>query len=132
MSLFWRILFAENPDSSNIQSVNSEEDDPFSMDFSHSMAIFHWVAYQVIMSILMLNILIAIMNTTYAEVWQNKDVMWKNQKTYYEVRVSKLSDKWYNNNDKFRSSISHITSSGKRPNEMLSKHSGKRYNNKFR
>ena len=93
MSLFWRILFAENPDSSNIQSVNSEEDDPFSMDFSHSMAIFHWVAYQVIMSILMLNILIAIMNTTYAEVWQNKDVMWKNQKTYYEVRVSRLSDK---------------------------------------
>lgn len=86
MSLFWRILFAENPDSSNIQSVNSEEDDPFSMDFSHSMAIFHWVAYQVIMSILMLNILIAIMNTTYAEVWQNKDVMWKNQKTYYEAQ----------------------------------------------
>ena len=91
MSLFWRILFAENPDSANIKSVNSKDTGSFSMDFSHTMAIVHWVGYQIIMSILMLNILIAIMNTTYAEVWQNKDLMWKNQKTYYEVKVS--SDK---------------------------------------
>merc|ERR1719391_1182389 len=38
------------------------------------------------MSILMLNILIAIMNTTYGKVWINVDQEWKSQRTYYQAQ----------------------------------------------
>ena len=60
--------------------------------------------YQILVSILMLNILIAIMvgtafvlinsvtlvyhlqNTTYAEVWESIDREWRYSKTYYQVK----------------------------------------------
>ena len=84
-SMFWRVIFADNPDSANIKRVNATHDD-FSIAFSHSMGMVIWGFYQIIMSILMLNILIAIMNTTYAKVWINVDQEWKSQRTYYQVK----------------------------------------------
>lgn len=83
-SMFWRIIFADSPESANIKRVNATNDD-FSIAFSHSMGMVIWGFYQIIMSILMLNILIAIMNTTYAKVWTNVDQEWKSQRTYYQV-----------------------------------------------
>ena len=84
-SMFWRIIFADSPESANIKRVNATHDN-FSMAFSHSMGMVIWGFYQIIMSILMLNILIAIMNTTYAKVWENVDQEWKSQRTYYQVK----------------------------------------------
>ena len=89
-SMFWRIIFADNPDSANIKRANAEHDD-FSIAFSHSMGMVIWGFYQIIMSILMLNILIAIMNTTYAKVWINVDQEWKSQRTYYQVKQTYTS-----------------------------------------
>ena len=84
-SMFWRIIFADSPESANIKRVNTTHDN-FSIAFSHSMGMVIWGFYQIIMSILMLNILIAIMNTTYAKVWINVDQEWKSQRTYYQVK----------------------------------------------
>ena len=56
-----------------------------SVEFSHMMGIIMWAAYQIIVVILILNILIAMMNTTYSDVWQNKDEEWNYSKTFYQV-----------------------------------------------
>ena len=84
-SMFWRIIFADDPQGANIKRTNTT-DDNFSIAFSHSMGMVIWGFYQIIMSILMLNILIAIMNTTYGKVWINVDQEWKSQRTYYQVK----------------------------------------------
>ena len=83
-SMFWRIVFADDADSADIESTNAT-DNNISSAFSHSMGRVVWGLYQIIVTILMLNILIAIMNTTYAKVWTNFDQEWKSQRTYYQV-----------------------------------------------
>ena len=46
------------------------------------------------MSVLMINILIAIMNTTYSEVWQSAESEWKFERTRYLVGFTQsLNDK---------------------------------------
>ena len=85
-SMMWRIIFEDNPDSVNIKRTNTT-DDNFSVAFAHSMGMAVLTFYQAIVSILMLNVLIAIMNTTYAKVWANVDQEWKSQRTYYQVLV---------------------------------------------
>ena len=86
-SMMWRIIFADNPDSANIKRTDAT-DDNFSVAFAHTMGMAVWTFYQAIVSILMLNVLIAIMNTTYAKVWANVDQEWKSQRTYYQVLVA--------------------------------------------
>ena len=85
-SMMWRIIFADNPDSANIKRTDAT-DENFSVAFAHTMGMAVWTFYQAIVSILMLNVLIAIMNTTYAKVWANVDQEWKSQRTYYQVLV---------------------------------------------
>ena len=82
--MFWRIVFADDPNSADIERTNAT-DNNISSAFSHSMGRVIWGLYQIIVTILMLNILIAIMNTTYAKVWTNFDQEWKSQRTYYQV-----------------------------------------------
>ena len=43
-----------------------------------------------IMSVLMINILIAIMNTTYCKVWQSAESEWKYERTRYLVSFTQL------------------------------------------
>ena len=56
-----------------------------SVEFSHFMGLIFWAVYQIITVILILNILFAMMNTTYSDVWQNKDEEWIYSKTFYQV-----------------------------------------------
>ena len=83
-TLLWRIFYADGADKVRIRPAGSEAEE-FSWEFSHFMAIALWAVYQIVVSILMLNILIAIMNTTYSEFWKIRDKEWKYSKTYYQV-----------------------------------------------
>merc|ERR1712233_129826 len=58
----------------------------FSLQFSHLVINANWGLYQITMAILMLNILIAIMNTTYATMWERIDTEWKYSKTCYKAQ----------------------------------------------
>ena len=61
------------------------ETEDFSMSISHLALMFVWVGYQIAVAIFMLNLLIAIMNNTYSEVYQSADKIWKYSKSYYQV-----------------------------------------------
>ena len=82
-SLFWRIIASAGPEMANIKT--NDEDDDFSMEFSHLMGLVLWGIYQIIIYVLMLNLLIAVMNTSYSELWQNIQVEWKYNKSYFQV-----------------------------------------------
>eukprot|EP00091_Calanus_sinicus_P011228 TRINITY_DN25497_c0_g1_i1.p1 TRINITY_DN25497_c0_g1~~TRINITY_DN25497_c0_g1_i1.p1 ORF type:complete len:156 (+),score=36.72 TRINITY_DN25497_c0_g1_i1:39-470(+) len=60
-------------------------DKAFSMDFSHLMGLVLWGIYQIIIYVLMMNLLIAVMNTSYSELWQNIQVEWKYNKSYFQA-----------------------------------------------
>jgi hypothetical protein len=55
----------------------------FSVQFSHMMGLTMWAIYQGLTAILLINILIALMNSTYMKVWKNLDVEWTFSKTFY-------------------------------------------------
>ena len=59
--------------------------DDFSLSISHLALMCVWVVYQIAVAIFMLNLLIAIMNNTYSEVYQSADKIWKYSKSYYQV-----------------------------------------------
>ena len=82
--MWWRIVFAENAESPHIKHKDSAEKE-FSFEFNHFMGMAIWAVYQIMVSILMLNILIAIMNSTYSEVWSSIDEEWRFNRTYYQV-----------------------------------------------
>ena len=84
VSTVWRILFADSPEAVHVKERGHESED-FSLEFSHAAGILIWLIYQIIMSVLMINILIAIMNTTYSEVWQSAESEWKFERTRYLV-----------------------------------------------
>ena len=44
-----------------------------------------WAMYQGIICILLINILIAMMNTTFMKVWENVDGEWKFSKSHFQV-----------------------------------------------
>merc|ERR1740124_340288 len=69
-TLFWRIIASSGPEMVNIKNNQDDEND-FSLEFSHLMGLVLWGIYQIIIYILMLNLLIAVMNTSYSELWQN-------------------------------------------------------------
>ena len=80
----WRMLFADNHDSVHVKALE-EEDEDFSLEFSHAVGIAVWMSYQIIMTVLMINILVAILNTSYSEVWQRAGTEWKYERTLYVV-----------------------------------------------
>ena len=83
VSTVWRMLDADDPQAVHVKETGSDED--FSYEFSHAAGIVIWLVYQIIMSVLMINILIAIMNTTYSEVWRSAESEWKFERTRYLV-----------------------------------------------
>ena len=82
--MLWRVLSPEGPDMVKVNDT-IEGGRPYSMEFSHLMGIILWAVFQTIMVILLVNILIAIMNSTYMEVWESSNTEWKYSKTYYQV-----------------------------------------------
>ena len=55
------------------------------MEFSHLMGLVLWGVYQITIVILMLNLLIAVINTSYSELWQNIDQEWKFTRCKFQV-----------------------------------------------
>ena len=93
-AMYWRVFDPGQPEYVIINNCNKTDgkcpsDDIDvglkSVEFSPFMGIIMWLSYQAITVILLLNILIAMMNTTYSDVWQNKDVEWNYSKTFYQV-----------------------------------------------
>jgi len=83
---FWKIVFSDDEGGARIKKWDGKDVD-FSLQFSHFIINANWGLYQITMAILMLNILIAIMNTTYATMWERIDTEWKFSKTCYKVTI---------------------------------------------
>ena len=83
-SMWWRIIFPDHAEGPHIKHWDSNEEQ-FSFEFNHFMGMVIWAVYQIMVSILMLNILIAIMNSTYSDVWSRIDKEWRFSRTYYQV-----------------------------------------------
>ena len=78
-NLFWRIIETTGPEAVIIKRTG---EDKFSMEFSHLMGLFLWAIYQIMISILIINLLIAVMNTSYSELWA---------KSYFQVKGKQVS-----------------------------------------
>merc|ERR1739838_998113 len=88
-TLFWRIIASAGPEMVNIKSnIAGDDEETFSLEFSHLMGLVLWGIYQIIIYVLMLNLLIAVMNTSYSELWQNVNVEWKYTKSHFVVKNS--------------------------------------------
>jgi len=99
-SLFWRFFDPGEPDSVKIISFTKEEIEDIkndqslnktsttldegkqSLEFSHFMGLAFWAIYQGIVAIILINILIALMNTTYTKISQDSDIEWKYSKSF--------------------------------------------------
>merc|ERR1719318_173974 len=64
----------------------SMEEGEVSMQFSHFVGLAFWAVYQGILVILLVNIFIAMMNTTFMKVSERADLEWKYSKSYYQVQ----------------------------------------------
>ena len=87
-TLFWRILNAEaeGPVSITKTSTGKKGTEKWvSYEFSHTVTMLMWGAYQITIAIVMVNLLIAMMCNTFSEVWKNADKNWKYSRTYYQV-----------------------------------------------
>ena len=94
-TLFWRII--ASTDGEVVSINNTRNGDDFSLEFSHLMGLVLWGVYQIIIYVLMLNLLIAIMNTSYSELWQNAQREWKYSKSIFQVRIHfSISAYFYN------------------------------------
>ena len=58
--MWWRIIFSENAENSHVKHRDLADED-FSFEFAHFVGLAVWAGYQIMVSIIMLNILIAIM-----------------------------------------------------------------------
>merc|ERR1712066_854214 len=99
-ALFWRILDPGNIHYATILSntgvcekkernLNDQSEidiNCLSGEFSHVFSMAAWAIYQIITVILLLNLLIAMMNTTYTRIWEESDVQWKYSKSYYQIK----------------------------------------------
>ena len=96
MGMMWRVFEPGRPefvtinkcDPSVAEDCPDDENldiDKMSVEFSHSLGIVMWAAYQIITVILLINILIAMMNTTYLRIWERADMEWKYSKSFYQV-----------------------------------------------
>jgi len=85
-ALFWRVLDPGEPEMAQvIKRRNSTNPDDFviSHEFSHLLGLGIWAAYQLIVTVILLNILIALMNNTFSKISENADIEWKYSKSYY-------------------------------------------------
>eukprot|EP00092_Neocalanus_flemingeri_P004977 GFUD01005353.1.p1 GENE.GFUD01005353.1~~GFUD01005353.1.p1 ORF type:complete len:895 (-),score=157.64 GFUD01005353.1:705-3389(-) len=88
-AMFWRVFDPGEPDLASIvnaTTLNGKDVDVLSLEFSHFMGLAFWAVYQAIIVILLINILIAMMNTTYTKVSEHADIEWKYSKSYYQVQ----------------------------------------------
>merc|ERR1719330_1440254 len=67
--LLWRMYSAGDQSGMQIKYKNEKA----SHQFSHSVILMGWALYQIIVAIIMINLLIAVMNNTFASVWQTAD-----------------------------------------------------------
>ena len=79
--LLWRMYSAGDQSGMQIKYKNEKA----SHQFSHSVILMGWALYQIIVAIIMINLLIAVMNNTFASVWQTADKKWKYSRAYYQV-----------------------------------------------
>jgi hypothetical protein len=95
--MFWRVF---DGDASSAWVQPKEEfnngTSVFSLEFSHLMGLSLWAMYQGITVVLLINILIALMHSTYVKVWENVDAEWKYSKSYFQVCKLNISDNKYN------------------------------------
>eukprot|EP00092_Neocalanus_flemingeri_P022995 GFUD01024927.1.p1 GENE.GFUD01024927.1~~GFUD01024927.1.p1 ORF type:complete len:782 (-),score=177.44 GFUD01024927.1:193-2538(-) len=84
-TLFWRIIASAGPEMVNIKKTGDTTND-FSLEFSHLMGLILWGLYQIIIYVLMLNLLIAVMNTSYSELWQNRKRESKYSKSFFQAK----------------------------------------------
>eukprot|EP00092_Neocalanus_flemingeri_P100835 GFUD01128833.1.p1 GENE.GFUD01128833.1~~GFUD01128833.1.p1 ORF type:complete len:954 (-),score=174.91 GFUD01128833.1:65-2926(-) len=68
--------------SFDIQTREMIEEGTRSLEFSHFVGIAFWAVYQGIVAIILINILIALMNTTYTKISQVSDIEWKYSKSF--------------------------------------------------
>ena len=100
-AMFWRVFDPGQPHYAAVLVLNltickniSEEtnnNDEYDIncisdEFSHLMGMAIWAAYQGITVILLINILIAMMNTTYHRIWDSSDTQWKYSKSFYQIQ----------------------------------------------
>merc|ERR1719318_784849 len=91
-AMFWRLFDPGENDMATIiktngtNETNGMEEGEVSMQFSHFVGLAFWAVYQGILVILLVNIFIAMMNTTFMEVSQSADLEWKYSKSYYQVQ----------------------------------------------
>ena len=81
--LFWRVFDGDFSDAEVYHIVGNQTE--VDLKFSHLMGVTFFAVYQGITVIIMMNILIAMMNSTYSKVWENADKEWKYSKTFYKV-----------------------------------------------
>ena len=81
-AMFWRVFDPGNSDMASIMTTDKE----LSLQFSHFMGLAFWALYQFTIVILLINILIAMMNTTYTKVSQRADLEWKYSKSFYQIQ----------------------------------------------
>ena len=92
-AMFWLLFDPGQPEYVSIKKCGLEgyscKDDleigQVSMEFSHLVGHAMWACYQGITVILLINILIAMMNTTFSKIWQAADTAWKYSKSFYQV-----------------------------------------------
>jgi len=72
---------AEDIINNAIQSILDKEKVQ-SLEFSHFIGIAFWAVYQGIVAIILINVLIALMNTTYTKISQDSDIEWKYSKSF--------------------------------------------------
>ena len=86
--LFWTIFDGEvivNKDHPDYNNTTHTQGNEFSLEFSHLMGLTIFAVYQGLSVILLINLLIAMMNSTYSILWDNADMEWKYSKTYFQV-----------------------------------------------
>ena len=85
-ALFWAIMDpGEGDDGGTAFVPKNGTNDEQSYEFSHFMGIVMWAVYQVVVTIMLVNMLIAMMNTTYVSIFQDADVQWKYIKSFFRL-----------------------------------------------
>ena len=95
-AMFWRLFDPGEPDYVFIRKCDEGERNEdgncpedignVSLEFSHFMGIVMWALFQAVTTIVLLNLLIAQMNSTYDRVWTQADTIWKYSKSFYQVK----------------------------------------------
>ena len=89
-AMFWRLFDPGQPDYATVLKCDGgncpETGDNVSLEFSHSMGLVMWALFQGVTTIVLLNLLIALMNSTYTRVWSQSDTIWKHSKSLYQVK----------------------------------------------